>query len=181
MERFEKDAKNVVIDTNVIFSAMVKENGFVRGFLIFIKNVEKLNIFIPKLLLREIRMNKRYIARKTGITEDRLNSIFRELLKGMVIVDEKEFLEEIEMCMKSGVAHRGDIVFAALAIKKRPSILFTYNLKHYNKEHLLKLDVNVITPRQYMRERRTSIEYTSREKLRRNMMKFLRILKFKKK
>ena len=67
MEEDKVEVRNLVIDTNVIFSSLVKSEGITRIALVLLLNNKRTISFIPDTVIKEINRNIHLIARKARL------------------------------------------------------------------------------------------------------------------
>ncbi|MCX6742246.1 MAG: PIN domain-containing protein [Candidatus Pacearchaeota archaeon] len=72
---------NIVIDTNIFISALIKE-GICREILTNFK----MNFLFPEFEFEEIKNHKEEIIRKTGLTEREFDVLFLRLVKYVKII-----------------------------------------------------------------------------------------------
>ena len=145
MEESQKRAKAVVINSNILFSSLIKEEGFTRAVLLFLKDATGLKFLVPKTVIKELRLNIGEIAEKSKLETNDILAGFGRLLEGMQQIDELELKEEIMEGMKY-VNNESDTPFVAVALKHRPAYILTYNKRDYNVGELRKMDVLVVSP-----------------------------------
>ncbi len=113
------------------------------------------------------------IARKTKLSYHRVLLYLQELLKMFQIVKENEFKNFINISRKL-VSDEKDTPFVALALKFAPSILMTYNKKHYKQAELEKRNIKVKTPLETLKELGISVVVAETKlKRKQGLIKFL--------
>jgi len=70
MEEDKEKLKTVVINSNILFSSLIKEEGFTRAVLIFLKEDTNLRFLIPKKVTEEFKLyhiqNVKFLATKVA-------------------------------------------------------------------------------------------------------------------
>jgi len=139
----------LVIDTNVIISAMVKEAGFTRRALLLLTTLHP--AFAPRIAVEEIRSKTDYLARRKGLNPEKQQLLLATLLQGIEIVGENAYTRYLEEARRL-VRDPADSDFAALALKLTEehgeAIIITYNKRDYIVERLAEKGVKVLTPRE---------------------------------
>lgn len=64
MEKSEEKIKNIVVDTNVVFSSLIKREGRTRAILSFLLSSNLLNFYSPKLMMDELKLHLPELIRK---------------------------------------------------------------------------------------------------------------------
>ena len=102
---------DVVIDSNILFSALLKEGG--TSDVLF-----KHKLYAPEFIFKEFRKYKDYLKGKTKRTDEEFNRLF-DLFERKVIVIPKEaigpFVEQAERISPDAK----DVPYIALALKLR--------------------------------------------------------------
>jgi predicted nucleic acid-binding protein len=177
MEEDQERPENVVINSNILFSSLIKEEGFTRAVLLFLKDNKKLKFLIPQTVVKEFRLNIGEIARKSKLTVRDVVTSFEKLLENVERINELELEEEIKEGMKY-VKDQNDTPFVAVALKYIPSYILTYNKKDYKTELLKKVDVLVVTPKEALDLLGIEkLEVKSKERRKRNFFTYLTKLK----
>jgi len=155
MEEDEKEAGTLVIDTNVLISAMIRSEGITRLSLLFLANNPSNRLVCPEIAAKEVERHYAEIARRAGVPSKLVRAGLDELLAKMRLVDESEFSAEVANS-KALVNDENDTSFAALAVKNRPSVIVTYDKKGYKEDELRENGVLVFTPTEALKH--TGIE-----------------------
>lgn len=155
MEEDEKEAGTLVIDTNVLISAMIRSEGITRVALLFLANNPSNSLICPEIVATELKKHYAEIARRAGVPSKLVRTGLDELLTKIRSVDESEFSAEITNS-KALVNDENDTSFAALAVKNRPSVIVTYDKKGYREDELRENGVLVLTPTEALKH--TGIE-----------------------
>lgn len=108
---------NIVIDTNIIFSALLSRNSRLRDFLLEEKNTMKL--FSPHYVFVEIFKHKEKILKLSKLTEDEMYEFLNKILEKISFVNsgtvsERSKKEAYKLC--DGI-DLNDIPFVALTIE----------------------------------------------------------------
>jgi len=124
---------NIVTDTNIIISALIKE-GFTRDFIVNSKN----NFIIPEFEIYEIYKYKSEIMKKARMSEIQFDTLLLRLLKyirivpaDLIIHNEKESREII------GHIDNDDVQFIAAALTFKCPIWS--DDKHFKKQDKIKI------------------------------------------
>jgi predicted nucleic acid-binding protein len=145
MEEDQGKTRNLVIDTNVIISSLIKTEGVTRiAFLLLVNNSSN-KVICPGIVVREIKSHENEIARRAHMDSKLLRTALNELLKNIEIVGEETFKDCI-IEARNFVNDENDTQFAALALKFKPSFLITHNEKDYKIRGLEKENVIVSRP-----------------------------------
>jgi len=106
----------LVVDANVLFSALIKE-GKTRELLL----MPSLNLFTPQFILEEFEKYKQEILKKTKREEEEFIEIFNLFSKIINIVPEEDFIEYINEAEEI-TPDPNDVMYFALALKLGCSI-----------------------------------------------------------
>lgn len=130
---------NLVVDANIIFSALIKEGKSAEILLDFSHN-----FFVPEYVFEEFERHKDEILAKTNRTEREFNEILSELKDIMSIIPREEFEEYLDLAEEIS-PDMDDVMYFALALKLRCGILsndkelkIQKEVKVYSVEDLLK-------------------------------------------
>jgi len=145
MEEDEKEARALVVDTNVLISAMMRSEGITRIAFLFLANDPSNRMLCPRIVTEEIERNYAEIARRAHAPPKLIRAGLDELLTRMTMVDESEFSAWMAGS-RTLVNDENDTSFAALAVKSSPSVIVTYDKAGYREEELRKSGVLVLTP-----------------------------------
>ena len=150
----EKSGKKVVvIDTNVLISAMLKESGYTRRLLLLL--VEFYPVYIPGYALEEIRRHIHRLAERRGIPLEKLRALIALLTEDIRVVDAEEYTPYLSEA-KTLVRDPGDTDFAAASLMLRQEydevVLLTWNTRDYDGRGLRRRGIRVLTPREAARE-----------------------------
>ena len=177
MEESQENPKSMIINSNILFSSLIKEEGFTRAVLLFLKDNEKIKFLIPMIVVSEFKLHVGEIARKSRLSIKDVILSSDKLLENVEKINESELEEEIKEGIKY-VRDENDTPFVAVALKYRPSYILTYNKKDYKTERLKKVDVLVVAPKEALDllviEK---LEVESKERQKRNFFTYLTKLK----
>ena len=128
----EVSKMNIVVDTNIIMSALIKESTTRK---LILKSEHKL--LLPALVIDELREHKEEILQKSGLNEqeyDRLTSI---LLKYVEIVPTEEVLPYKEEAIQIiGSIDEKDALFIATALAFNATVWS--DDKHFKEQNAVK-------------------------------------------
>jgi len=182
MGKDKEKPKYAVINSNIIFSSIIKEEGFTRAALLFLKDISRLKFLVPKTVVTEVKLNIGQISRKSGLSHNTILAALENMLEGTEKVNEFDLGSEIREGLKY-VNDEDDTPFVAIALKFRPSFIMTYNKKDYKIKSLEKLDVFVVTPKELLSMMDIEdLEFESRQKKKGNLMHYFGkfMMKFRK-
>ncbi len=116
---------NIVIDSNVLFSALIKQSSTRQ----IILEYDSYFLF-PSFIFEELQKHKNEILRKSGMKEDEFNLLFQLILKKVVIVPTEtlypyrskafEIVKDIDI---------NDVIFVACALAYSNSIIWSDDKK----------------------------------------------------
>jgi len=150
MDKSGEEIKSIILDTNIVFSSLVKEEGYTQAILAILLSQNVIEILSPSTLKTEIYKHINEISRKSRVPANVLKTLINIIFSNIKIIDEKRFKKEIIEAFNL-VTDRKDSPFAGLAIKYSPSIILTYNKKHFHKEKLRKMNVFVFEPKELVK------------------------------
>jgi len=169
---------HIVVDTNIIFSSLVKVNGLTRFILSSLKTAD-LEIVVPEELNSELIKHRETIARKAHTNVKVVDFFIDEIMDGIEEVGKGDYEPFLEKA-KGLVNDETDAPFAALAIEFSPSIILTRNIKDYDVKGLEKEGVVVRVPEDMpATEHLKIIGLKSLGKKKGNFFKLLSELRFK--
>jgi len=121
-----------VIDTNIIFSAMIKDS-ITRKLILS----DVFELFVPEYLFEEIRDNAEIILEKTGMNEKDFTALLTLLEKHLKFVERNAYAEKLPVAEKEMKnIDVTDSTFLALAFALDCPIWS--NDKHFKKQNLVK-------------------------------------------
>lgn len=106
----------VIVDTNIVFSALLSGDNAFRDELIFNEEAE---FYTCRFLIVEIFKNKEKIVKSSKLKEEALLEAFHEILKSIEfynedLIDEKNWKEAYELCKDIDLK---DMPFVALTLE----------------------------------------------------------------
>ena len=101
----------LVVDSNVLFSALIKEGMTAELFL-----DENLHLFAPEFLLDEFLKHKEMVLAKTKRTEREFFEILGIFTQTMAIIPREEFYEFLDEALEIS-PDENDVPFIALALR----------------------------------------------------------------
>ena len=102
---------DLVIDSNILFAALLKESG--TSDILF-----KHTLYAPEFIFEEFRKYRDYLKRKTKRNAENFNELF-DLFERKVILIPKEEIEPFLEKAKKISPDSKDVVYLALALKLR--------------------------------------------------------------
>jgi len=144
-----KEIKSIIIDTNVLFSSLVKEEGYTQAILSILLSQKDIKILVPNSIKDEIALHIHEISRKSGLPVKVVGELVGKFFKYADVVREEYFSEEIIDALEL-VSDKYDAPFAGLALKNSPSIILTYNKRHFREEKLNERKVKTLTPSEFV-------------------------------
>lgn len=120
----------LVVDTNVLFTYFWK-NSFSRSLLVG----EDLVLFSPEYSLEEIRLHKKEIIRKTGISEENFENLLEELKEIVDFIPINSYASYYGSVIN--LPDKDDLDFLTLAFKL--GIPIWSNDVHFKKQSLVKV------------------------------------------
>ena len=124
---------NLVIDTNIFISALIKE-GLVRYLIVH----SPFNLFIPEQELIEIKKYERLISEKSKKPIGEIRDLIRKLLRYISII-RNEFLLDYNNQAENimGKVDKDDVIFIAAALSLNCPIWS--DDKHFQKQKEIKI------------------------------------------
>ena len=130
----------LVLDTNIIISALINKKSAIRDILIS----DELIFYMPELVLAEILEHKELLCRKTGLSQKEVFFTLFYLMNKVEIVKKEAFSENLEKA--KGIMKKIDIndsEFLALAFSIENDGIFS-NDKHFDNSGIKKWTVEEI-------------------------------------
>lgn len=125
----------LIVDTNVVISALLKE-GKSRELLIDSPFV----LCAPENVIEEIRKHEDYIIDKSKLSREEFERLFHLLVENIRIIPRGEFIQKMpEAHALIGHVDRGDVPFLALAMSIPCDGIWTENVKHFNVQNKVKI------------------------------------------
>ena len=147
MDEGVEKAQSIIIDTNVIFSSLVKREGYTQAVLSILLSQKDIKILVPSTIKTEILTHIHEISKKSGLPEPLLRNFLTVILRDMKVVDEALYREDIIRAFDF-VKDKKDSPFCGLAIRNSPSIILTYNKRHFDADKLKMIGVEVLEPKE---------------------------------
>ena len=126
--------RSFIVDTNIIFSALVKE-GITRTLLL----LSPFNLFMPGKAISEIIKYKPLILEKSGLGDKEFQILFSLILERIKLVKFERYcghMHEAEMLM--GQIDKDDSPFIALAFSFKNEGIWSED-KHFEKQNKIKI------------------------------------------
>ncbi len=124
---------NVIIDTNIILSAIIKDS--LTRHLIISSNVL---FYYPEQSFDEVLRNKKIVLEKTKMPQEEFNMKLITLFKYIDVIKNEELLDYAEEADKIiGHIHKNDVPFIAAALAK-PAIIWS-NDQHFQKQDKIRV------------------------------------------
>lgn len=125
---------NVVIDTNILMSALIKDSTTRK---IIVKSNWK--FYYPEVSLHEIRKYRRLILQKSGMNEKEFTQLFNQLLSRVNIIPEGHIRKKLDGANKIlGRIDPKDVVFIAAALSIQDSAIWSDD-RHFEKQNKVKV------------------------------------------
>ena len=131
---------DLVIDSNILFAALLKESG--TSDILF-----KHALYAPEFIFEEFRKYKVYLKGKTKRAEEEFNKLFDLFERNVILVPKEEIEPFIEKAKKISPDEK-DVPYLALALKLRCGLWSNDgdlkekqdSVQVYSTEELIKLD-----------------------------------------
>lgn len=108
----------LVIDTNILLSALIK-NSFTRELII----KSGVQFFYPKISFKELTKYKKYVLKKSGMTEKNYLKVLGVLMEKISLVSLDKFEDKIKEAKKLiGLIDKDEVVFLACALSLKTDI-----------------------------------------------------------
>ena len=146
-----KPIRTLILDTNVLVSSLIREEGITRASLAILLHDENCRISAPADVVEELRKHAQEICNKAGITRSLFEDSLNRLLENVDLAPASAFENQLHAALRF-VRDDSDAPFAALALVKSPSIIMTYNKRHFNSRRLSRRRILVRTPAEAIRE-----------------------------
>lgn len=168
MEEDKIETKNLVINSNIILSSVVNREGITRNSLLLLTVSNFVKTYSPDTILREIKNHSEEISRKAGIDVKNFRLAIDAAINGIEIISEKDFIPFLEKA-ESLVNDEKDAPFVAVALKFKPSLIVTYNKKHFKQKELHEIGIGLATPVEALEVAKLNMSYKSKIKKKRGM------------
>lgn len=124
----------LIIDTNIIFSALVK-GGTTRELLIN----PPCNLYSPEHMIYEIRKYEDLIIEKSELTKEEFETLFGLITENIIIMEKEDYLEKLNEADEIiGSIHKGDVPFITLALSIPNNGVWSED-KHFEKQERIKI------------------------------------------
>ena len=126
----------LVIDTNILLSALIKDSATRRVI------VESgWNFYYPEMSFHEVRKYKCLVLKKSGMAEEDYAKLLQYLLEHIILIPDETITENLEKA-KDIMAHidPDDVVFVAASLSLNNSVVWTddSDFEKQNKVQFLK-------------------------------------------
>ena len=172
MAQDSEKIKSIILDTNVIFSSLVKEEGYTQATLSILMAQKDIKLMIPLTVKEEIKRHMFEISRKSGLPMGIVSGLMNKILGNIEAVSDERMKSEIKQAM-SLVREEKDAPFAGLALKFRPSIILTYNKRHFISDELERNGVKVFRPSELIKYFNMELRVRKKVKRKRGILKLL--------
>lgn len=105
---------DLVIDSDILFAALLKESG--TSDILF-----KHTLYAPEFIFGEFRRYKDYLKGKTKRTEEEFNELFDLFERNVILIPKEEMVPFIRQAEKIS-PDRKDVPYLALALRLRCSL-----------------------------------------------------------
>lgn len=123
----------IILDINIIISALIKENSIIRALL----NLPFFEFYLPAYALTELKKHEKLILRKSGLEKQELKSLIRMLLTRVKIVGESTFSSYYKFADEIiGKIDNKDIPYIALATENDG--IWTAD-KHFKQQKVIQI------------------------------------------
>jgi predicted nucleic acid-binding protein len=148
-----KAIRTLILDTNVLISSLVRLEGITRVSLTILLHDENCKVLAPADVIEQLRAHAQEISHKASITRSLLEETLERLLENVQLAPVSSYRNELQEASQL-VRDESDAPFAALALVTSPSIIVTYNKRHFNSRGLMRRQVRVLTPVEVLRQLR---------------------------
>jgi predicted nucleic acid-binding protein len=125
----------LVLDINVIISAIIKENSVIRALL----SLPFLEFYLPEYALMELQKNEGLIIQKSGLEKKELQVLLKLLLSKVKVINDSIFANYYSMAESIiGLIDKKDIPYIALALAVKSDGIWTAD-KHFEKQNSIKI------------------------------------------
>jgi predicted nucleic acid-binding protein len=143
----------LILDTIVLISSLVRSEGITRVSLTILLHDENCKVSAPADVIEELRAHAQEISHKGSIIRSLLEETLERLLENVQLAPVSSYRNELQEASQL-VRDESDAPFAALALVTSPSIIVTYNKRHFNSRGLMRRQVRVLTPVEVLRKLR---------------------------
>jgi len=125
----------IILDINVIISALIKENSINRALL----NIPFFEFYLPDYALKELKKYEQLILEKTNLNKDDLRALVKILLSRVKVIEETVFLPYLGQAERIiGKIDRKDTPYIALALSIENDGIWTLD-KHFKQQSIIKI------------------------------------------
>ncbi|MDP3727882.1 MAG: PIN domain-containing protein [bacterium] len=125
----------LVVDTNIVFAALLKKSTSRKLLLEPVANY-----YAPEHLKKEILSYKEELRERTGLSKEEFELLFALVTENIVFVKKEKY--EMNMTLAENLIGKidgGDIPFLALALTLDTHAIWTENIRHFEKQSLVKV------------------------------------------
>lgn len=137
--------QTLILDTNVLISSLVRSEGITRASLTILLHREEQEVLVPAEVIQELRAHMKDIAHKARVGRQHLEGAIEQLLARVNSVSAAVYIGYLSESLQY-VDDESDAPFVALALAKSPSIIVTYNKRHFKSRLLARRGITVLTP-----------------------------------
>jgi len=142
----------VVVDTNVVFAALVRSEGLNRYVVTILPAM--FPFFYPSKLKEEIFKHIRKISLKAGLKDTQVIFALQSILSGMRLVPTQRFAQRKQEALNL-VKDSNDWAYVALALYLRQRyenvLILTWNKKHFAEDKLKREGIILATPEELLK------------------------------
>jgi len=146
-----KAIRTLVLDTNVLIFSLVRSEGITRVSLAILLHDDNCEVTAPASVVEELIAHSQEICDKAAITRPLLEETLNRLLVDITLAPLSSYQRKLHEALQFV---RADAPFAALALVRLPSMIITYNKRHFNSRRLRHRRVQALTPAEALRELR---------------------------
>ena len=129
----------LIVDSNIIFAGILRDS-VVRELLID----SPFRLYAPEALTFEIYKYKSEIIRRSELSEQDFETLFRLLTEKIVLFPKEKYAHKLkEAYALIGHIDAGDVPFLALALSIPNDGIWTENVKHFGKQNKIKIFTNL--------------------------------------
>lgn len=146
-----KVIRSLILDTNVLIASLVRSEGITRASLTILIHHENCRVLAQADLVEELKKHSQEICNKAGLTRPLLEDMLAQLLENIDLAPVSLYENKLREALQF-VRDDSDAPFAALALRRTPSTIITYNKRRFMLRRLLRGQVQVRTPVEVVRE-----------------------------
>ena len=144
-----KERIKIVVDTNVLFSALLSEDSLAKAILSILKSEKKIKLLIPMKVFQEIDLHIGELSRKSRVPIRVLKYSFEYLTDNFEKIDEGNLEKELKDGLRF-VNDESDAPFVAIALINKPCYILTYNIRDFKREELKKEGIIIVSPNEML-------------------------------